>query len=59
VDYLLKRAANCAALAHARGEGDEAARLFASGTQRLYELGVALDPDDQAELDWLTQELAP
>lgn len=50
---------NSAALAHARGEPDEAARLFASGTRRLSELGVALDPDDQSELDWLTRELAP
>lgn len=50
---------NSAALAHARGEPDEAARLFASGTQSLSSLGVALDPDDQSELDWLTEQLTP
>lgn len=50
---------NSAALAHARGEPDEAARLFASGTRSLSDLGVALDPDDQSELDWLTREIAP
>ena len=38
-----------------RGNIDAAARMFAE----LSDLGVALDPDDQSELDWLTRELAP
>lgn len=49
---------NSAALAHARGRREQALRLFGSGTDRLSALGVALDPDDQAELDWLSRELA-
>lgn len=49
---------NSAALAVARGDRDEAAKLFESGTQKLADLGVALDPDDQSELDWLARRLA-
>jgi tetratricopeptide (TPR) repeat protein len=49
---------NTAALALARGDRDEAMRLFNSGEQALADLGVALDPDDQSELDWLTGQLA-
>jgi hypothetical protein len=49
---------NAAALALARGDRDEAEQLFESGTQQPTDLGVTLDPDDQSELDWLTQQLA-
>ena len=48
---------NGAALALACGDREEASRLFESGRQQLADLGAALDPDDQAELDWLTREL--
>jgi tetratricopeptide (TPR) repeat protein len=48
---------NAAALALGRGDRDEAARLFASGERQLVSLGVALDPDDQFELDWLSGQL--
>ena len=48
---------NTAALALARGNRDEAARLFDSGKQKLTALGVALDPDDQSEVDWMTRQL--
>jgi tetratricopeptide (TPR) repeat protein len=49
---------NAAALAIGRGDRDQATRLFESGTRKLAELGVALDPDDQSEVDWLTRQLA-
>lgn len=49
---------NNAALALARGDSAEGARLFESGRQQLAELGVALDPDDQSEFDWLGHQLA-
>jgi hypothetical protein len=49
---------NHAALAVANGDREEAARLFESGSSRLAALGMALDPDDQCELDWLTQQLS-
>jgi tetratricopeptide (TPR) repeat protein len=45
------------AIAAARGERDEALRLFESGKAALAELGLTLDPDDQFELDWLTAQL--
>lgn len=48
---------NAAALAMARGEKEKARTLFDRGRETLDELGVALDPDDQSELDWLTREL--
>jgi len=48
---------NWAAIAAARGDTDAAKRLFASGTQALGNLGIALDPDDQSELDWLSDRL--
>lgn len=50
---------NAAALALARGDRVDAVRLFQSGKQRLLDLGVALDPDDQSELDWISGQLAP
>jgi tetratricopeptide (TPR) repeat protein len=50
---------NTAALTLARGDREEAVRRFNSGRQALVDLGVALDPDDQSELDWLTGQLAP
>jgi tetratricopeptide (TPR) repeat protein len=49
---------NAAGLAISRGDRDDAARFFESGRQKLAELGAALDPDDQFELDWLTDQLA-
>lgn len=48
---------NAAALALARGNRDEAVRLFELGRQKLTDLGVALDPDDQSEVDWMTRQL--
>ena len=50
---------NRAAVAAARGDTETAERLFDSGKQALEKLGVALDPDDRAELDWLGEQLAP
>jgi tetratricopeptide (TPR) repeat protein len=49
---------NSAGLALARGDRGKAATLFQSGLQKLASLGAALDPDDQSEVDWLTQRLA-
>jgi tetratricopeptide (TPR) repeat protein len=49
---------NQAALALARGDREEGRRLFDSGKHQLSDLGATLDPDDQAELDWLTRQLA-
>ena len=49
---------NAAALALGRGRRDEAAQLLELGTRKLADLSVALDPDDQSELDWLRQQLA-
>ena len=46
-----------AALELARAERDEAAPLYESGRRKLADLGVALDPDDQSEMDWLTEQL--
>ena len=48
---------NAAALALARGDRAEAVTFFERGTEKLDELGAALDPDDQHELDWLTRGL--
>jgi tetratricopeptide (TPR) repeat protein len=49
---------NWSAIAMARDDAIEAQRLFAAGKQALDELGSALDPDDQFELDWLGEQLA-
>jgi tetratricopeptide (TPR) repeat protein len=49
---------NRAAVAAARGDTETAERLFDSGKQALEKLGVALDPDDRSELDWLSGQLA-
>jgi len=49
---------NNAALALARGDRDEAARLFDVGKRKLADLGAELDPDDQSEVDWMTEQLA-
>jgi tetratricopeptide (TPR) repeat protein len=49
---------NQSALAVARGDHAEGARLYAAGKRKLDDLGAVLDPDDQAELDWLTAQLA-
>jgi tetratricopeptide (TPR) repeat protein len=48
---------NWAAVAFARGDPGEARRRFAAGGRALEALGVALDPDDQSELDWLCRQL--
>ncbi|MDQ2911342.1 MAG: hypothetical protein M3R39_10085 [Actinomycetota bacterium] len=48
---------NAAALSSARGERAEALPLFERGRTKLFELGVALDPDDQFEMNWLTRQL--
>ena len=49
---------NSAATALVRGDAAEARRRFAAGNEALRKLGAALDPDDQSELDWLTEQLA-
>ena len=49
---------NRAAIAIARGDAAEARRRFAVGSQALRELGVALDPDDQSEREWLSRQLS-
>lgn len=51
------RCLNWAAVAAVRGETAEAKRLFAAGKQALERLGVALDPDDRSELEWLSQQV--
>ena len=48
---------NAAAIALARGSRADALPLFERGARKLAELGVVLDPDDQSEMDWLTQQL--
>ena len=51
---------NWAAVAVARGRLDEARRRFELGAAALERLGIALDPDDQVEFDWLaTQTRVP
>jgi hypothetical protein len=47
-----------AAVAAARGDGDEARRRYDEATKALSNLSNELDPDDQAELDWLGEQLA-
>jgi tetratricopeptide (TPR) repeat protein len=44
---------NGAALAFAGGRRDEAAELLARAESILGEAGIALDPDDRFEVDWL------
>lgn len=48
---------NWAAVAIKRGEAVEARRRFAAGKLALDGVGVNLDPDDKAELGWLTELL--
>jgi tetratricopeptide (TPR) repeat protein len=48
-----------AAIAAQRGNFEEAKQRFAEGRQAVEDLGVALDPDDQSELDWLSELLVP
>jgi len=48
---------NGAAISSARGDALEAQQRFAAGKKALDELGVALDPDDRFELDWLSARL--
>lgn len=45
---------NWAAVAIKKGDAVEAQRRFAAGKRALDSLGLTLDPDDKAELDWLT-----
>ena len=49
---------NWAAIAHGRDDISEAERRFTAGKRALEELGVALDPDDQFEVDWLDVQFA-
>jgi tetratricopeptide (TPR) repeat protein len=49
---------NRAAVALARGDTEPAAQLLEAGKRALEDLGVALDPDDQSELDWLDERVA-
>jgi tetratricopeptide (TPR) repeat protein len=48
---------NWSAIAFAEGDTAEARRRFAIGTSALDMLGQALDPDDQAELEWLRERI--
>jgi tetratricopeptide (TPR) repeat protein len=48
---------NWAAVALARGRRDEAEHRFTEGKAALDRLGVALDPDDRFEVEWLEREL--
>jgi len=48
---------NTAAVAAARGDRAKARAHFERGKASLDELGAALDPDDQSELDWLASRL--
>lgn len=50
-------ALNWAAVAAVRGDWDEARRRFDTGREALDNLGVALDPDDRFEFDWLAGQL--
>jgi tetratricopeptide (TPR) repeat protein len=49
---------NAAAVAAARHDWDGAQVQFDRGTRAIESLGVALDPDDKFELDWLKARLA-
>ena len=49
---------NWAAVAVSRGSVDEARRRFEAGRAVLERLAVKLDPDDQAEFDWLAAQTA-
>lgn len=42
----------------ARGETDQARALIEQGKEALAATGLALDPDDQFEVDWLTGQLS-
>ncbi len=46
-----------AAVAAVRGDGNEARRRYDEATKALSQLSNELDPDDQAELDWLGERL--
>ena len=48
---------NWAGVALARGKREEAAQRFRQGKAALDRLGVALDPDDRFEVEWLEREL--
>lgn len=48
---------NWAAVAVMRGDREQARARFTAGTRALDGLGVALDPDDQSELDWLSAQI--
>ena len=48
---------NQASLAHAAGRRDEAVELLARAESTLDAAGIALDPDDRYEVDWLRERL--
>ena len=48
---------NWSAVAAAQGDLAEAQRRFTIGTRALAKLAVTLDPDDQAELEWLREQV--
>ena len=48
---------NRAALAFGAGRRDEAAELLARAESTLDAAGIALDPDDRYEVDWLRERL--
>jgi len=49
---------NWAAVSLVRGDAATARGLFDSGMHSLESMGMALDPDDQFEVDWLRDRLA-
>jgi tetratricopeptide (TPR) repeat protein len=49
---------NWAAVSAARGELDDARTRFETGEAALLALGLALDPDDQFEVDWLREQIS-
>jgi len=48
-----------AGIAAARGDLDEARARLAAGERLIAEAGLAQDPDDQYELDWLRAKVGP
>ena len=48
---------NWSAVAAVEGDMTKARRRYATGKTALEQLGMALDPDDRSELDWLTGQL--
>jgi tetratricopeptide (TPR) repeat protein len=48
---------NAAALAYAAGEGERARELLRTAESTLAKAGIALDPDDAFEVDWLRRRV--